>query len=113
MKMPGAELAVVDPEKIRDYLLSPTHPVGKFKSVFFATLGYTEENWAELQGVFMKIAGTDVAVPGRFSRFGNKYEISARLTGPSGRSAAVITVWIVKHSDRVPRFVTAYPGETP
>ncbi|MFI5307497.1 MAG: DUF6883 domain-containing protein [Polyangiales bacterium] len=43
MKIPGAELAIVDPEKVRDYLLSPTHPVGKFKSVFFAALGYTEE----------------------------------------------------------------------
>ena len=35
MKVPQAELAVVDPAKVRDYLLSPEHPVGRFKATFF------------------------------------------------------------------------------
>jgi hypothetical protein len=46
MKLPFAENAVVDAEKVRDYLLSRLHPVGRFKAVFFAGLGYTQENWA-------------------------------------------------------------------
>lgn len=112
MKIPGAESAVVDAEKVRDYLLSPTHPVGKFKAAFFAALGYTEVNWPALQQELAKTAGTEGAVHGRFSRFGNKYEASATLTGPSGRSSVVVTIWIVKHGESVPRFVTAYPGET-
>ena len=40
MKLPFAERAVVDPDKLRDYLLSSTHPVGRFKAVFFALLGW-------------------------------------------------------------------------
>jgi hypothetical protein len=111
VNIPGAELAVVDAEKVRDYLLSPTHPVGKFKAAFFATLGYTQHEWAELQRDLVRTAHSQLAVQGRFSRHGNKYEVSATLTGPSGRSAAVVTVWIVRHGERVPRFVTAYPGE--
>ncbi len=48
MRMPGAERAVIDSAKIRDYLLSPSHPVGRFKAVFFASLGYTA--WIVLAG---------------------------------------------------------------
>ena len=33
--------AIVDGAKVHDYLLSPEHPVGRFKAVFFGTLGYT------------------------------------------------------------------------
>jgi hypothetical protein len=44
MKLPFAENALVDAEKVRDYLLSPLHPVGRFRAVFFAGLGYTQEN---------------------------------------------------------------------
>jgi len=49
MKLPGAEAAVVEPEKVRDYLLSPTHQVGRFKAAFFAALGYSQQNWADLE----------------------------------------------------------------
>jgi hypothetical protein len=37
MKLPGADHAIVDGAKARDYLLSPEHPVGRFKAVFFGT----------------------------------------------------------------------------
>lgn len=31
------------------------------------------------------------------------------LVGPSGRSADVLSVWIVRTGEELPRFVTAYP----
>jgi hypothetical protein len=37
--LPGVDAAVVDPAKIRDYLLSDSHPVGRFKCTFFVVLG--------------------------------------------------------------------------
>jgi hypothetical protein len=111
VKIPFAERAVVEPEKVREYLLSATHPVGRFKAAFFSVLGYTDENWAELARDLLPLRGD--AVQGKFSRFGNKYEVPAILTGPSGRSAAVLTVWIVRHGEEVPRLVTALPGEKP
>ena len=45
MRLPGVEDAVVDPKKIHDYLLSTTHPLGRFKASFFLALGYTSSNW--------------------------------------------------------------------
>ena len=41
---------------------------------------------------------------------GASYEIRAILTGPSGASAIVVSVWFVRHGESAPRFVTAYPG---
>ena len=113
MKLPFAERAIVEPEKVREYLLSATHSVGRFKAAFFSVLGYTDENWAELQRDLLRIAAEGEAVQGKFSRFGNKYEVPAILTGPSGRSAAVLTVWIVRHGEEIPRLVTAMPGDKP
>jgi hypothetical protein len=45
MVLSGAEHAVVDAAKIRDYLLSHAHPIGRFKGVFFEALGYVHSDW--------------------------------------------------------------------
>ena len=113
MKLPFAENAVIDAEKVRNYLLSPLHPVGRFKAVFFAGLGYTPENWAKLHEDLLRIGRQGAAVQGKFSRFGNKYEVPAILTGPASRSAAVLTVWIIRHGEETPRLVTVTPGDQP
>ena len=39
---------------------------------------------------------------------GTKYIIEGNLIAPQGRSVRIVTVWIEEHSDRRPRFVTAY-----
>jgi len=51
----------------------------------------------------------DVAL-GSASEYGQKYIVRGDLRGPSGRTARIISVWIVRRGDTVPRFVTAYPG---
>ena len=63
MRIPGAERALVDPAKVREYLLSPIHPVGRFKARFFATLGYTGENWLRLLADLSRIALSGDANP--------------------------------------------------
>jgi hypothetical protein len=111
VNIPNADRAIVEAEKVRDYLLSPTHPVGRFKAPFFARLGYAQANWRELQRDLARLALSASAAPGHASRFGTKYEVSAILPGPSGRSATVVTIWMVRTGDDIPRLVTAYPGE--
>jgi hypothetical protein len=43
VRLPNADRAVVEEAKVRDYLLSPTQPVGRFKSVFFVALGFSAD----------------------------------------------------------------------
>jgi len=113
VKLPGADRAVVEPEKVRDYLLSPAHSVGKLKAAFFNALGYNQDDWTRLQADLLHIATLDIATQGRFTRYGNKYEIRATLTGPNGRSARVLTAWIVGHGQDFPRLITAFPDDMP
>jgi hypothetical protein len=112
MKLPEAQRAVIAPAKIQNYLLSTTHPIGRFKEPFFANLGYTVANWQKLEQDLLTLAASGEAEPGRESPYGQKYEIHGILNGPSGKSARVSTVWIVRFGSDVPQFVTAYPGET-
>ena len=44
-----ADHAIVDDAKVCDYLLSDTHPVGRFKARVFRSLGYTVESWIRLR----------------------------------------------------------------
>jgi|SRR5207253_8292957 len=112
MKLPAAERAVIARAKIRDYLLSRSHPVGRFKAPFFTSLGYTSANWRRLEQDLLTLAVSGDAERGKDSPYGQKYEIRGTLNGPSGRSARVLTVWIILFGSDVPQFVTAFPGET-
>ena len=111
MKLPEAQRAVIAPTKIQDYLLSTSHPVGRFKEPFFVSLGYTVADWQRLERDLLALAAAGEAEPGRESPYGQKYEIRGTLNGPSGNSARVLTVWIVRLGSDVPQFVTAFPGE--
>jgi hypothetical protein len=109
MSLPNAEGAIVDAAKIRDYLLSTAHPVGRFKAAFFVSLGYSADRWEVLRDDILALARTGVAAPGEPSPYGRKFELDGILTGPSGRSAAVGTVWVLRTGEQFPRFVTAFP----
>lgn len=113
MKLPSAESAIVDPAKVRDYLLSPDHPVGHAKARFFTSLGFTREHWAELRDALLRLAREADAESGPASPFGQKYVLGGIIEGPgpAARRAWVETVWIILRGETAPRLVTAYPGE--
>ncbi len=109
VRLPNPEQAIVPPEKVRDYLLSPDHVVGRAKARFFTALGFHQAEWPVLQAALLThaTAGDAEQVP---SAYGRKFEVRGMLTGPSGREAAVVTVWIILAGEHAPRLVTAVPG---
>lgn len=110
MLLPNAERAEIDPAKLHGYLLSPTHPVGRFKARFFAALGYTADEWQTLE-VDLRIQHlSQPAEPGPQLPYGRSYTIRAILKGPGGEAAPVVSVWFIRSANAVPHFVTAYPG---
>jgi hypothetical protein len=112
MQLPAAT-AIIPAEKLRDYVLSPTHPDGRGKSEYLARLGYVQSEWSRLDmDLRVQILTLD-AGPGRSSPYGRKYEILGSLTGPNGTMAWVQTIWIVLAGETEPRFVTLFPAERP
>lgn len=109
VKIPGAEHAIVDAAKVRDYLLSAEHRVGSAKARFFTQLGFDQRNWSILQGELRRFAIQEAQL-GAVTTFGQKYVVPGTIQGPSGRNAQIVVVWIILNGEDFPRFVTAYPG---
>ena len=109
MKLPRADQAIIDERKVRDYLLSPTHPIGHFKAVFFARAGFGSESVAEFIAAVRHHAANGEAKTVETSEYGQKYLISGILTGPNGTNLDVLSVWILQTQGGVPRLVTVYP----
>ena len=109
MSLPNSDHAVIDTAKVRDYLLSEAHPVGRFKAAFFVTLGYSSDHWELLRDDLLALARAGWAARGKPSAFGRTFEVDGILIGPSGRSVDVKTVWIIRSNEDAPRFVTAFP----
>lgn len=108
--LPNAHLAEIDPLKLHGYLLSTTHEVGQFKARFFMALGYRATEWLALEADLRIQHLTQPAEPGPTNLVGRTFTIRAILTGSNGRSANVISVWLVRAASGIPHFVTAYPG---
>lgn len=110
MSLPGADRAVVDDAKVRDYLLSLAHPVGRFKARFFVSLGYTAEEWWRLRDDILSLARSGQVALQSDGPYGRKFEVDGILGAlPSGRSAMVKTVWIIRAGENFPRLVTVFP----
>lgn len=109
MPIPNAEHAVITEEKIRDYLLNASHPVGGPKAIWFAAIGYSTENWQDLANDLLQVARISEDFTAKSSPFRVKYEVSGVLGRPRFQPALVQSVWIVEENDW-PRLLTAYPG---
>ena len=109
MRLPNADQAQIDPEKLHGYLLSESHPVGRFKARFFAALGYTAARWQDFEADLRAQHLAQEATMSASMPDGRLFTIRAILNGPNGQSAVVLSVWFVT-AGAAPRFVTAYPG---
>ncbi|MGH7575004.1 MAG: DUF6883 domain-containing protein [Longimicrobiales bacterium] len=108
MKLPNASAARVDVTKIRDYLLSSTHPKGRDKRRVFRQLGFDDDRWLDLLRELSR-AGRDGEVVKQVSTiYGTKYVIDAAIAGPRA-TGLVRTVWMLERGHAAPRLVTAYP----
>lgn len=110
MSLPNSDDAVIDEAKIRDYLLSPEHPVGRFKAIFFNALGYSRDDWEVLRAHLLELARAGTGIPQPPGAYGQKFEVSGTITGPVGRTATITTVWIIRTTEDFPRFITAFPA---
>lgn len=110
MRLPAANRAIVDEAKVRDYLLSLEHPVGRYKAAFFGQLGYSHGDWKRLREDIVSLARRADAEAVELTEYGQKYLTRGILTGPGGNSAEIVAVWLIRPDENLPRLVTAYPG---
>ena len=111
MKIPNEKHAVVESEKVLDYLLNVGHPDGFGKAEFFTALGFQRENWRVLADALRQVLRNSPITKSMTSVHGKKYIVDGALRSPLGKVATVRTIWIVDTEGDAPRLVTAYPRE--
>lgn len=84
MKLPNAEKAVVEREKITEYLLNFTHRYGASKARFFAAFGFRAEEWWTFAEALREQGRNHDVKNVRETGFGPRYEVEGR----SSRSMA-------------------------
>ncbi len=111
MKLPNSELAVVDRERITDYLLNAGHPHGASKAKFFADFGFRRERSEVLAEALREHGQRNEVTRRKETGFGPRYEVEGDLAAPDGRRPRVRTVWQLDKGRVAPRLITAYPLE--
>lgn len=108
MKLPNGEKVIIDEDKLIEYVLSPTHRKGRHHAELFERLlGIDQGRWWMLYSALRRAAADGVAVPGRPSPHGRKYEIRFQMTGPRG-DRTILSAWMIRTGEDRPRLVTAY-----
>ena len=110
MVVVDAAAAVIPAQKLRDYLLSTTHPIGRYKAAFSIGLGYTSEASEVLERDLRDLLLRPVEML-EATEYGQRFSTHGELNGPAGRVAAVVAVWILPAGESALRFVTAYPKD--
>jgi Domain of unknown function (DUF6883) len=108
VKLPNRDGVQIDIRKVRDYLLSVVHPVGRFKARVFKALGFDVATVEAFVAEVRRIASEGEVSEVEDFEFGRKYTVPGELRGPIG-SAQVLTVWIQDSGREDVRLVTVRP----
>jgi hypothetical protein len=111
MRLPNADNAVVERDKVVHYLLNALHPDNDGKARFFCGLGFSQEDWQRLADALRTAAAIHSVSKMMASPHGTKYIVDGRIETPGGKTPLVSAVWIVDVGLDTPRLVTAYPCE--
>jgi hypothetical protein len=108
MKLPGAERAIVDVEKLRSYSLSPTHLRGRHKARVFASalkLLQSEAEWLRARLLEAALHGDAMEVEA--DEYGKRYILDFECV-KEGRAVYIRSGWIVRRDEDFPRLTTCY-----
>jgi hypothetical protein len=109
MSLPNSEKAYVPDQKLKAYLLSETHAIGRAKAKYFRGLGDTESNAEQLADALLAIVKSEEVREKVTTDYGTKYIVDGDILTPGGTGVRLRTVWVIEPHDDRPRFVTAYP----
>ena len=107
--LPHRKQAVIPPAKVFQYALNLEHPTGRNKAIVFRdVLGYVPANGDELIQKIMQGLSSWKAAQKEDTPYGIPFEVKMLVTGPSGRTAPVLSAWIIKNGSDFPTLTSIY-----
>src|SRR5712671_5739971 len=91
MKLPAAEQALVEREKVVGYLLNLNHRYGASKARFFMGFGFQAEAWETFAAALREHCQQHEVTLTKETGFGPRYEVEGELAAPDGRRPQVRT----------------------
>ncbi len=108
MKLPNAESAFIDLNKLRNYSLNLNHDRGKHKArLFLAILGLSASDAETLPALIQQAILTHDALLSGEDEYGQRYVVNFPLSR-NQQTATVRTVWIIRSSETFPRLTSCY-----
>ena len=112
MKLPNAERAVFDIEKLRDYSLNPKHPKGKHKArVFLEELDFKADDAEHLREKLMEAISTTEVTAQQLTSYEQRFFVDFQVRRDSKYVVtlkAIRSAWIVRNNEDFPRLTTCY-----
>ena len=109
MKLPNAENAIIEEEKVVHYLLNLIHRRGASKARLLKSLGYEASEWQRLANDLRQQHLTADVVEQHATNWGERHDIVAPLTGPTGDTVMFHSIWQIDLGSDRPRLITMYP----
>lgn len=109
-RLPNYDKAVIQPEKLYDYVLNPDHPLGQHKArVFKSVLGIERAHAEVLADVIKGSLLRASAIQGVSNEYGESWKTYHDILGVNGKSAIVTVSWIFGTTEpEVPRLTTCF-----
>ena len=108
-RLPNADRATVDEDKLSGYALNREHPLGRHKArVFQSALGIGQDDWEYLRDQFLAAIPSATVATVRVTSFGTLYEVPMLIEGLNGETHEVTTAWFVANDDDRPKLVSTY-----
>lgn len=106
--LPNVEQAVIEIEKLRDYVLNENHPVGKHKALIFKKiLNFSKDDAEELRDLILKEAQTSEAIIKHKDEYGQRYAVDLELMAENGL-VIIRTGWIIKTKENFPCLTSCF-----
>ncbi len=108
MKLPNAEAAFIDINKLRNYSLNEQHDRGKHKArLFAAILGVSRHDAELLQTLVLEAIQIYDAISTDSDQYGQRYIVDFPITR-NENTANIRTIWIVRAIEDFPRLISCY-----
>jgi hypothetical protein len=105
--LPNADTAIIPIGKFTEYCLHPIRGKGKAYA-FEHALGYALTNPERLiENIRNSLPCFDATCKGK-TAFGIIYEVAMQLVGENGKTATVLTSWIIENDTESARLTSAY-----
>ena len=110
MLLPNFENAEIPEDKIVNYLLSESHPSGRYKAEFFKIFGFNKNSWHVFKKALLNHIQENNVIESSRTPFGVRYVVEGPMNAPDGRFPRIRSVWFIEYNAENPKLVTAYPS---